>query len=149
MTMDQIPRMPSRRALGTAQLLEHVARRLLERRDRQDLHPVQWSALRYFARAGRRTATVVGLSRYLGNTSGSTSRTVKVLVDRKLLEVTPSQYDGRSLTFSLTDAGWEALADDPLNEVAAALELLAADDLTGLSGILEQVFAELSRQRRL
>ena len=136
-----------RRAAGTALLFEQAARRLLEKRHPHDLHAAQWSALRYFARAGRRTANVIGLSRYLGNTSGSTSRTAKSLVDRGLLAVSPSDHDARSVMFTLTDKGHEVLKDDPLNELAEILAALSLEDIARLSQTLDIVMADLARRR--
>ena len=137
----------TKRAAGTAQMLEQVARRILEKRDQQDLHAAQWSALRYFARAGRRTANVSGLSKYLGNTSGSTSRTARSLVDRDLLEATKAEYDARSVTFRLTENGSSTLEQDPLLELTQVLATVPPEDLIRLSEILEFVHSEMSRIR--
>ena len=136
-----------RRAQGTAQLLEQLARRLLEKRGQKDLHAAQWSALRYFARAGRRTANIIGLSRYLGNTSGSTSRTARSLVDRDLLTVAASPHDARSVTFSLTEDGRQMLNDDPVHELAEILETLSQEDLLRLGDILDQLETRLAERR--
>lgn len=137
----------TRRAGGTAQLFEQLARRVLERRHGDDLHASQWSALRYFRRAGRRAATVIGLSRYLGNTSGSTSRTAKSLVERNLLSVAPALHDGRAVTFSLTEEGERRLAEDPLNDIAAVLSTLPDDDLQELARLLDTIDSRLRELR--
>ncbi|MEM9234475.1 MAG: MarR family transcriptional regulator [Pseudomonadota bacterium] len=143
---DQDPS-PLRRASGTAQLFEQLARRVLERRHSRDLHASQWSALRYFSRAGRRAATVIGLSRYLGNTSGSTSRTAKSLVDRTLLSVEQAAHDGRSVTFSLTEEGRKYLQNDPLNDLTHVLSLLSEEELAELSRLLDKVDGRLRQSR--
>ena len=137
-----------RRASGVAQTLVQMARLLQEKRGSDDLHAVQWAALRYFARAGRRAATVQGLSRYLGNTSGSASRTVKSLLDRGLLSGRALREDARSTTFSLTPEGEAALRRDPLIEVAAAVDMLDEADLNRLGSLLDAVQTALERQRR-
>ncbi|MEM9422015.1 MAG: MarR family transcriptional regulator [Pseudomonadota bacterium] len=136
-----------RRAAGAALLFEQAARRLLEKRYPHDLHAAQWSALRYFSRAGRRTANVIGLSRYLGNTSGSTSRTARSLVDRGLLAVSPSDHDGRSVMFSLTEEGQKVLIDDPLNELADIFAMLPSENMAQLSQALDFVMADITRRR--
>ncbi|MEM9989356.1 MAG: MarR family transcriptional regulator [Pseudomonadota bacterium] len=136
-----------RRAKGTAHLLEQVARRMHEKRYQKDLHAAQWAALRYFERSGRQTATVIGLSRYLGNTSGSTSRTARSLVDRNLLVVTPSKEDARSVTFTLTAEGHEMLKADPLHEVMEILTNLPPAELGPLSQALDMIQTDLHKRR--
>jgi DNA-binding MarR family transcriptional regulator len=143
--VEQTPRI--RRTHGTAQLLEQVARRLFEKRHPDDLHPVQWAALRYFARAGRRTANIAGLSNFLGNTSGSTSRTAKSLVERGLLTTEPSDHDGRSVTFCLTEAGVTALEADPIRDVANLLAALPEDELRQFARILTRIHGDLAHRR--
>ncbi|WOI52800.1 MarR family winged helix-turn-helix transcriptional regulator [Parvularcula sp. LCG005] len=145
--MDATKRIKKRRARGTAQLFEQVARRILEKRHRDDLHAAQWSALRYFQRAGRQTANVIGLSQYLGNTSGSTSRTARSLVDRALLTVSPAEHDARSVTFRLTPEGEATLAEDPMLEIAAILDTLPPQELALLSKTLDTIQTELLKRR--
>ena len=127
----------AKRAAGVAQMLFQIGRRVLEKRNADDLHAVQWSALRYFARTGRRTANVNGLSQFLGNTTGSSSRTIKSLVERGLLEGTPSRTDARSTVIKLTQAGRRALRKDPLNDIAMVLEGMEPGDLDQLGQLLD------------
>ncbi|WP_158548675.1 MarR family winged helix-turn-helix transcriptional regulator [Parvularcula marina] len=136
-----------RRASGTAQLFEQLARRVLERRNGDDLHASQWSALRYFSRAGRHAATVIGLSRYLGNTSGSTSRTAKSLVERGLLSVQPAAHDGRAVTFSLTEEGNRRLEEDPLHDLSGVLTHLDETEIAEFSRILDKINSQLRHLR--
>ena len=137
-----------RRAAGVAQLLVQLSRRVLEKRDANDLHAVQWSALRYFSRAGRRAATVMGLATYLGNTTGSASRTARSLVERGLIRGEPLREDARSVAYSLTAAGDAALRQDPLGEIAGALQVLDADEIAQLADVLDRVQARLLAGRR-
>jgi DNA-binding MarR family transcriptional regulator len=138
---------PDRRAQGVAQILMQVARRVHEKRGAADLHAVQWSALRYFARSGRQTATVNGFARYLGNTTGSASRTVKSLTERGLLEGSPSRHDARVNTLTVTARGRTLLANDPINDVAEALEILSGEELTALAAVLDKVSLTLGERR--
>lgn len=144
--VDMAPEM--RRAAGTAQLLVEMSRRVLEKRDANDLHAVQWSALRYFKRAGRRASTVMGLARYLGNTTGSASRTARSLLERGLISGETSRRDARSVVFSLTPAGETALGSDPLLEVAQALLILDSEELSALAETLDRVQTTLVAKRR-
>lgn len=134
-----------RRAYGTAQLFEQLARKVLERRSHHDLHASQWSALRYFSRASRGASNVSGLSRFLGNTSGSTSRTAKSLVEKGYLKTEPAAHDGRAVSISLTEDGRQRLADDPLHDLSKILaEALSPEDLAELGRILDQLGERLS-----
>ena len=137
-----------RRAAGVALLLVQLSRRVLEKRDADDLHAVQWSALRYFARAGRRSATVMGLATYLGNTTGSSSRTARSLVERGLVVAEPLREDARSVSHVLTAAGEAALAEDPLGEVAGALGTLDEAELSALASALGKVQAAIEEGRQ-
>ena len=137
-----------RRAGGVAQLLVQLSRRVLEKRDADDLHAAQWSALRYFARAGRRSATVMGLATYLGNTTGSASRTVRSLVERGLIVGEPLREDARSVALTLTAAGEAALREDPLNDVTDALAQIAEDDLARLGDVLDRVHQTMTERRQ-
>lgn len=143
------PAPPSRltQARGVAGLLLQVSRRVQEKRAAGDLHAVQWSALRYLSRAGRRTATVAGLARYLDNTTGSASRTIKSLRDRGLIAPSRARHDARSVLFTLTPEGEETLADDPLNDVAASLAALDEADLARFASLLDHVEAALAKDR--
>lgn len=137
-----------RRAGGVAQLLVQLSRRVLEKRHADDLHAVQWSALRYFARAGRRSATVMGLATYLGNTTGSASRTVRSLVERGLIVGEPLREDARSVALTLTAAGEAALREDPLNDVTDALAQIDEDDLARLGDVLDRIHETMTARRR-
>lgn len=134
---------PRKQASGVAQLLMQLSRRVLEKRGVDDLHAVQWSALRYFSRAGRRAATVMGLANYLGNTTGSASRTVRSLVERGLIEGNPLREDARSVVFTLTVAGVTALGKDPLNDITDALSSLDERELTQLADTMDRVHASI------
>ena len=122
---------------GLALLLERVMRTVYERREQDALHPVQWAALRYFARAGRLTRTVTGLSRYLGITKGPASRTATRLVRRGYLVSQTGETDRRTAIFSLTEEGRRMLQHDPLLRLAAAISAFSADEKRSLADCLE------------
>lgn len=142
------PASPGRRASGVAQTLVQMARLLQEKRGSDDLHAVQWAALRYFARAGRRAATVQGLAAFLGNTPGSASRTAKSLTERGLLLGKPLREDARSTTFAVTPLGEDALRRDPLLEVAEAVAVLDEEEVARLGDLLDAVQTALAQARR-
>ena len=134
----------TRRKRGIALLLEQSARLVYDHRDLHALHQVQWSALRYFARAGGKTSNVAGLAKYLGVTTAPASRTAASLVKRGLVIARPSPDDSRSRHFSLTDNGHLLLDDDPLNRVSDILETLDKDELTAFTLALDKIYTGLT-----
>lgn len=138
---------PRRRSRGAALLLEQIARAVYERREAGGMFPAQWAALRFFDRAGPRARTVGGLAGYLGVTRGPASRTGSSLVKRGLVDTRPNPDDGRAPLFSLTRAGEEALAKDPLADLAVAIDRL--DGATGgrFVSALDDVYAALKAAR--
>ena len=131
------------RARGVAHLIEQVCRFAYEDRRPEALHSVQWSALRYFARANEQVRTVNGLAKYLGVTSAPASRTAASLVKRGLVDVHQSPRDARSNIFTLTEAGVALLEDDPIGKVAHLLAEMCEEDLKRLAAALDNVHAKL------
>lgn len=129
--------------VGVALLLEQTARAVYDRRSPKDIHPGQWSALRYFGRAGRFARTVNGLATYLGVTTAPASRAAAALVARGLVASEPHPTDRRSQIFSLTDAGRQALADDPIHRLARAVAKLPDPDRSRLVRQLDTLRREL------
>lgn len=129
---------------GLAALLEQTARAVYDKRGPQDIHPGQWSALRFFARANRKARTVAGLSKYLGVTRGPASRAASALVRQGFILAEENAADRRSPIFTVTDAGCEALKDDPIRRLAAAISELDDDRKQGLAASLETLYASLN-----
>ena len=67
------------------------------------LTPLQWTALRYFARANRFSPTPSAFAEFHGTTRGTASQTTKSLVAQGYLVRTRSEADGRSARLDLTD----------------------------------------------
>jgi DNA-binding MarR family transcriptional regulator len=114
------------------------------------LHPVQWSALRYFASADPSRRTVSGLARHLGVTQPPASRTVSTLVQRGCLATQADAADRRSKIVSLTPLGAATLSGDPLARIRAVLEGMGREH-AALGPVLEdlerRLAAEASRIR--
>ena len=132
-----------RQARGVALLMEQTCRQVYENRHPQALHAVQWSALRYFSRAGEQARNVAGLAKYLGVTSGPASRTAASLVKRELINSSPSPEDSRSRLFALTGAGEQVLLSDPINRAAETLNGLSDSELATLVAALDKIYAGL------
>ncbi len=128
---------------GLALLLERLVRSVYDQRDDVKLHPVQWAAMRYFARAGQLTRTVSGLAGYLGITKGPASRSVGRLVSRGYLTSEVSTIDRRSAIITVTEEGRRALKQDPLFRLAAAISMIGADKKLLLAEYVEEIYRPL------
>lgn len=130
-------------ALAVANLLERISR--LTRTEEQigDLYPAQWAALRYLARANRFSRTPMALTRYLGTTRGTMSQTIIALDRKGYLERLPSKRDKRSVDLKLTTAGRKKLQNDPIRNLAQALEPVDGLDVKSIRAMLETVLSRL------
>ncbi len=123
----------NRRLLGLASMFEQIVRASYERRGPSGLQPAQWSALRYFERAGASARTVSGLAKFMGVTMGPASRAARALERRGLLTSERSSADGRSVIYALTPLGLDELKDDPLLRLANALDRIDPAALAAIS----------------
>lgn len=132
------------RLMGLALLFEQTARHIYDSKSPKDLHPVQWAALRYFARANRSARTVAGLARYLGVTVGPASRTASSLAKRGLVVSEPNEQDRRSAIFSLTQEGDGELEKDPIARAASAIDHLSPAQLDAFADALDALYQKLA-----
>jgi DNA-binding MarR family transcriptional regulator len=111
------------------------------------LTQAQWMALRFFARANRFSRTISGFADFHATTRGTASQTVKSLVEQDYLTRTPSDRDGRSSRFDLTERSTAKLSEDPLDDlVRAAGHMSHAQQVKTVDG-LRQMLGLLSAQR--
>jgi DNA-binding MarR family transcriptional regulator len=111
------------------------------------LTQAQWMALRFFARANRFSRTISGFADFHATTRGTASQTVKSLVEKEYLTRTPSDRDGRSSRFDLTERSTAKLSEDPLDDlVRAAGHMSHAQQEKTVDG-LRQMLGLLSAQR--
>ncbi len=137
------PGRADRAAMASALLLEQLVRLVYPERSPQDMHPGQWAALRFLARANPDAATVVGLSRYLGITLGPASRAVASLVRKGLVVGTPDTKDRRVTRLVLSAAGTALMTHDPLNRLGNLITQLPPAQRTVLSHAIEALFTGL------
>ena len=135
---------PSRADMGLSLLLEQTARSIYDKRGPTDIHPGQWSALRYFARANRNARTVAGLAKFLGVTRGPASRATNSLVKQDFLYSEANPRDGRSPLFTVTEKGQDALRQDPIIRLAQAISGLERKQKSDLAQSLEQLHTSLN-----
>ncbi len=130
-------------------LLDRLARVAGNDRNALGLNPVQWEALRFFARANRFSRNPSGLRQYLGVTKGTVSQTIIALENKGLLKKVPDPRDRRGVEVRLTAAGKKLLVDDPLNRWRADLSALPAAERRSLEGALEGLLkAALNNRER-
>jgi DNA-binding MarR family transcriptional regulator len=113
-------------AMGLAVMLEQTMRLVYPERSPQDMHPGQWAALRFLARANKEARTVLGLARYLGITQGPASRAVAALERKALLAGERDSKDRRVVRLELTPAGRALLGQDPIQRLAGLINSMPA-----------------------
>lgn len=98
--MNDGPEAPA--AYDIASLIERLVRLLRSEEFDSGLIPAQWEALRYLARCNRFSDSPAALAAYMGSTRGTVSQTVRALERKGLVEKTPRQGEGRSVTLGLS-----------------------------------------------
>lgn len=131
---------------GIAALLEQVSRIVQAMCFADGMHPVQWSALRYFSKAGANARTVSGLANYQGTTLPPASRTVAALVKKGYLEAIVDPRDRRSRRIDLTDEGRALIGRDPIHALEQAIADLPAERRQALTDSLEAILAQLGER---
>lgn len=124
-------------AAALASLLEQVARRIHSQGYASDLFPAQWAAIRYLNAAPPMLRTAIDLARFQGLASGAVARTVRTLISKGLLIKLGTIGRGRAEQLELTPLGRQILAEDPLQSIAVALEILPPRDREALANGLE------------
>lgn len=130
-----------------AELLELTARMLHSRGYAADLFPAQWAALRYFSRAPMSQRTASELARFQSLANGPVSRTVRTLVQKRLLTKAAEQPKGRAELMELTCAGWAMLEQDPTLAVEAVISELGPNEQECFARSLELIIRRLSVTR--
>lgn len=123
--------------------MEQLVRQIQNLCFTKDLAPVQWSALRYLAKAGPVARTVSGLAAYSGVNQSSASRTIQLLQKKGLVHIGTDPQDNRIRRVSLSESGRELLTRDPLATLAAAVETLDPEQKEILRDSLESVLFQL------
>lgn len=137
---DTSPRHPDRRqtrsARALAARLEQLARVLASQALAEGLNSAQWTALRYLAAADERTSHVGAFAAFHLTTASSASQTLSALVRKGLVAKRPGG-DARRRTLSLTEAGRQMLAQDPVGKLLARLDGLSDQQFDALADALD------------
>ena len=110
------------------------------------LTPVQWTGLRYFARANRFSRTPSAFAAFHGTTRGTASQTVKGLVAGGYLKQTRSETDGRSVRLNLTKKARALLKDDPIEALVRAADALPSGVRGNFSSVLQRLLGSVALQ---
>lgn len=133
-------------AIEAAAQLEQICRIVQGLCRMDDLHPAQWSALRYLAKSDKTERTTNLLAAHQGTNPGTASRTISALMRKGLVTSTVSRNDRRIRTISLTQAGRTLLLQDPLQRVALGLQHLPRETREQLPAILAALHEALAAQ---
>jgi DNA-binding MarR family transcriptional regulator len=128
--------MPHVNVQALAELLEHFSRMINAASFADGLTPAQWNLLRYLSRANEGARTVSAFARFHATTKSSASQTARVLVNKALIAIVPSNLDPRSKRLDLSIRGREFLAGDPLGSLGRTLETVSADRLESFAEML-------------
>lgn len=128
-------------------MMEQTVRQMYPERAPQAMHPGQWAALRFIARANREASSVAGLARYLGITLAPASRAVQSLVRKGLLATEQDKSDRRVTRLSLTPEGREVLESDPIRDAARVIAELPDNQREALAEALEFLLLRLGSAR--
>ncbi len=110
------------------------------------LTPVQWTGLRYFARANRFSRTPSAFAAFHGTTRGTASQTIKGLVADGYLKQTRSETDGRSVRLDLTTKAKALLSDDPIEALVRAADALPPGVRSSFAIVLQRLLGNVAAQ---
>ncbi|MBK1696567.1 hypothetical protein CKO21_04840 [Rhodovibrio salinarum] len=99
--------------------------------------------MRFFANNPGESLTA--FARHRHSTTGSASVVVSALVKRGYL-ARQSAHTSRNIGIQLTEAGQQALEQDPIKELVAALENLPTEQLSTFKQTLAQLHDDLSER---
>jgi len=126
------------------ELLDRLARLIAAGEWQTDLNPAQRNALSYIARANRFSRSPSHVADYLSTTRGTATQTLKALERKDMIERERSQ-DRRSVTFTLTRRGEEALRQD--TDLIHALKTMPEQSRSDLSTSLQHLMHGILRER--
>lgn len=111
------------------------------------LTPVQWSVLRYFARANRFSRTPSAFAAFHGTTRGTASQTIKNLETQGYLTRLRSEADGRSVRLVLTDKARAILVNDLFEALVRAVDALPPGVRGHFTNALQRILGQVAWER--
>jgi DNA-binding MarR family transcriptional regulator len=110
------------------------------------LTPVQWTVLRYFARANRFSRTPSAFAAFHGTTRGTASQTIKNLETQCYLTRLRSAADGRSARLVLTDKARAILVNDLFEALVRAVYALPPGVRGHFANALQRMLGQVARE---
>ncbi len=109
-----------------------------------ELSAAQWAAMRFLARSNAISRKPSAFAEFHGSTRGTASQTLKSLASAGLAQREKDSRDGRSVCFSLTEAGeWMAL-NDPVLRLQNAVQGLPETQRETLGRLIGQLSCRLA-----
>ena len=113
----------------------------------EGLTPVQWSVLRYFARANRFSRTPSAFAAFHGTTRGTASQTIKNLETQGYLTRMRSEADRRSVRLILTDKARAILVNDLFEALVRAADALPPGVRGHFANALQRMLGQVAWER--
>ena len=110
----------------------------------EGLTPVQWTVLKYFARANGFSRTPSAFAAFHGTTRGTVSQANKNLIAQGYLRQTRSETDGRRVRLDLTEKARAIIANDPLEALVRAADALPPGVRGHFSNILQRMLGHIA-----
>ncbi|MFN0304479.1 MAG: MarR family winged helix-turn-helix transcriptional regulator [Burkholderiales bacterium] len=130
-----------------AELVLHLGRIASGEGVVEGLTPVQWTALRYLARANRFSRTPSTFAVFHGTTRGTASQTIKNLETQGYLTRLRSKADGRSARLDLTDKARAILVNDPYEALIRAVDALPPGVRGHFANALQRMLGQVASER--
>ncbi len=113
----------------------------------EGLTPVQWTALRYFARANRFSRTPSAFAAFHGTTRGTASQTIINLETQGYLTRLRSEADRRSARLDLTDKARAILVKDLFAALVRAADALPPGVRGHFANALQRMLGQVAWER--
>lgn len=110
------------------------------------LSGAQWAGVRFLARSNAISRKPSAFAEFHGTTRGTASQTLKSLESAGLAKREKDSRDGRSVRFSLTEAGHSMALNDPVLRLRNAVQGLSDDQRQSLGQLIEQLAITLSEK---
>ncbi len=130
-----------------AELILHLGRIASGEGLVEGLTPVQWTALRYFARANRFSRTPSAFAAFHGTTRGTASQTIKNLETQGYLTRLRSEADRRSARLDLTDKARAILLKDLFAALVRAADALPPGVRGHFANALQRMLGQVAWER--
>jgi DNA-binding MarR family transcriptional regulator len=125
--------------LASVVLMEAIVRDMYPLKASKEIQPLQWSILRYLEDNPVERCSLTLISQYVGLTAAPVGRAAKTLQDRGLIRHQPNRLDARTKQFVLSDAGREALKDDPVINVARKVADLSDEERAMFRKVMQKL----------